>query len=372
MPGVMNFRPSRWGAVLCLSLVLGLGMPGPTAWAAKGKGARGASSARKAKARKGPQPKLLLPAEDAELEPGKVIFRWRTAAKLVRFQVARDEEFSDSVADKPVKGLQAALSLEPGTYYWRVTAPRGGPSDPRRLTVTGGEQPEPLAAAQPEQPPATEMGLGLDLTGASPATPSGPSPQELQAAEAAAAAEAERKAAAEAAAAAEAERKAAAQRGSQKRWSVFVGGSAAYGASAPNSMATLRYEASVGVRIANPLELSLGVGGTSLRVLGTRDATWPSYEWLGQYYFDLGARYRLARFEGAAVYGLVAGRLSFFTASLDQLGFLAAERGPFSAGAGLAFRFRAGLPMELGLRGNVLTGAKLGGELELGLRVLVF
>jgi hypothetical protein len=214
------------------------------------------------------------------------------------------------------------------------------------------------------------MGLGLDLTGASPATPSGPSPEELQAAEAAAAAEAERKAAAEAAAA-EAERKAASQRGSQKRWSLFVGASGAYSAVAPNSMATLRYEASVGVRIANPLELSLAVGGTSLRVLGTREATWPSYEWLGQYYFDLGGRFRLARFESAAVYALVAGRLSFFTATPEQLGFLV-DRSPFSAGAGLAFRFRAGLPMELGLRGNVLTGAKLGGELELGLRVLVF
>ena len=369
----MNFRPSRWGAVLSLSLLLGLCMPGPSAWAAKG--ARGASSAKKAKARKGPQPKLLSPAEDAELEPGKVTFMWRVAAKLVRLEVARDEAFSDSVVDKPVKGRKAALSLEPGTYYWRVTAPRGGPSDPRRLTVTGAQQPEPQAAAQPEQPPqppATENpGLGLDLTGATPSdtTTQAPSAESL-----AAAAEAERAAAVEAerVAAAEAERVAASQRGSQKRWSVFVGGSAAYGASAPNSMTTLRYEASVGVRIANPLELSLGVGGTSLRVLGTRDATWPSYEWLGQYYFDLGGRYRLARFEGAAVYGLVEGRLSFFTASLDQLGFLAAERGPFSAGAGLAFRFRAGLPMELGLRGNLLTGTKLGGELELGLRVLVF
>ena len=370
----MNFRPSRWGAVLSLSLLLGLCMPGPSAWAAKG--ARGASSAKKAKAkaRKGPQPKLLSPAEDAELEPGKVTFMWRVAAKLVRLEVARDEEFSDSVVDKPVKGLKAALSLEPGTYYWRVTAPRGGPSDPRRLTVTGAQQPEPQAAAQPKQPSqpaATEnLGLGLDLTEATPSdtTTQAPSAESL-----AAAAEAERAAAAEAkrVAAAEAERKAASQRGAQKRWSVFVGGSAAYGASAPNSMTTLRYEASVGVRISNPLELSLGVGGTSLRVLGTRDATWPSYEWLGQYYFDLGGRYRLARFEGAAVYGLVEGRLSFFTASLEQLGFLAG-RGPFSAGAGLAFRFRAGLPMEVGLRGNLLTGTMLGGELELGLRVMVF
>jgi hypothetical protein len=77
------------------------------------------------------------------------------------------------------------------------------------------------------------------------------------------------------------------------------------------------------------------------------------------------------RFENGAVYGLVSGRLSFFTARQEQLGFLV-DRSPFSAGAGLAFRFRAGLPVELGLRGNVLTGKQLGGELELGLRVLVF
>jgi len=67
----------------------------------------------------------------------------------------------------------------------------------------------------------------------------------------------------------------------------------------------------------------------------------------------------------------VAGRLSFFTGQEDLRGFLL-DRGPFSAGAGIAYRFRAGLPLELGLRGNVLTGNKLGGELELGLRVMVF
>jgi hypothetical protein len=77
------------------------------------------------------------------------------------------------------------------------------------------------------------------------------------------------------------------------------------------------------------------------------------------------------RFEGGSIYGLVSGRLSFFTAAQEQLGFLV-DRSPFSAGAGIAFRFRAGLPMELGLRGNVLPGTTLGGELELGLRVLVF
>jgi hypothetical protein len=162
-----------------------------------------------------------------------------------------------------------------------------------------------------------------------------------------------------------------AQRGTQKRWSLLVGGSAAYGPGTPASMATLRYEASVAVRVLNPLELSLAVGGSSLRVLGTRDVTWPLYEWLGQAYVDLGARYRLVRFEGAAVYGLASGRLSFFTATKEQQGFLV-DRSPFSAGAGVALRFRAGIPMELGLRGNVLTGQKLGGELELGLRVVVF
>ena len=372
----MNFRPSRWGAVLSLSLVLGLCMPGPSAWAAKG--ARGASKAGKAKAgkaRKGPQPKLLAPVEDAELQPGRVVFMWRVAAKRVRLEVARDEEFTDTVFDKPVKGLQAAFPLEPGTYFWRVTGPRGMPSDPRRLTVADPEpqaSPEPQAEAAPESQPLATGGLGLDLTGTTtPSAPSTEAPQGLDPTSAAQSPVAASPSSPTESVVAEAERTPPSRRDSQKLWSVFVGGSAAYGSSAPNAMATMRYEASVALRLANPFELSLAVGGTSLRPLGTRDATWPSFEWLGQYYGDLGARYRLVRFEGGSIYGLVSGRLSFFTAAPEQLGFLA-DRGPFSAGAGIAYRFRAGLPMELGLRGNVLTGKALGGELELGLRVLVF
>ncbi|HYO56983.1 hypothetical protein [Archangium sp.] len=363
--------------MLSLALVLGLCIPGPSAWAARG--ARGVSSARKAKVRKGPQPKLLSPSEDAELEPGKVTFMWRVVARRVRLEVARDEQFTDTVFDQPVKGRRAALSLEPGTYYWRVTAPRGKPSDPRRLTVAAEPEPEPQSEPQPM---ATE-GMGLDLTGATPpsapsaAAPSDATAQGLDlAGTAQASAEVtsglnESKAPTESVVA-EAERPPPSpQRGPRKRWSLLIGGSAAYGASAPHSMATLRYEAGVAVRLANPFELSLAVGGTSIRALGTRDASWPYYTWIGQVYVDLGGRYRLARFENGAVYGLVAGRLSFFTGRQEQRGFLV-ERGPFSAGAGIACRFRVGIPVELGLRGNVLTGEKLGGEVELGLRVLVF
>jgi hypothetical protein len=373
----MNFRPSRWGAVLSLSLVLGLCIPGPSAWAAKG--ARGASSARKAKVRKGSQPKLLSPAEDAELEPGKVTFMWRVVARRVLLEVARDEQFTDTVFDRPVKGRQAALSLEPGTYYWRVTAPRGMPSDPRRLTVAAEPEPQP----QPEPQPMATESLGLDLTGAtvpsatSPAAPSDATDRSLDlSGTAQAPAEVpsgsnEPKEPTESVVA-EAERTpSSSKRGSKKPWNLLIGGSAAYGSSAPYSMATLRYEASVAVRLANPFELSLAVGGTSIRALGTRDASWPYYTWIGQVYLDLGGRYRLARFEGGAVYGLVAGRLSLFTGKPENRGFLT-DRGPFSAGAGIGCRFRVGIPVELGLRGNVLTGKKLGGELELGLRMLVF
>lgn len=378
----MNFRPSRWGAVLSLALALGLCMPGPSAWAARGaRGAKAARKAGKAKAPKGPQPKLISPAEDAGLEPGKVTFTWRVAAKRVRLEVARDEQFTDTVFDRPVKGFKAAFPLEAGTYYWRVTGPRGMPSDPRRLTV-GSEQPPELPPAPPSEPqpqaqpePIAAGGLGLDLTGAT--TPAAPS-------NTAALASAESPVATSSPAAvtsgsneptgpvvAEVERTPSSSQRAQKRWSLFVGGSAAYGSSAPNSMATLRYEASVAFRIANPFELSLAAGGSSLQVLGTRDTSWPYYTWSGQFYFDLGARYRLVRFDGGALFGLVSGRLSFFTAAPEQLGFLM-DRSPFSAGAGLAFRFRAGLPLELGLRGNVLTGKSLGGEVEFGLRVMVF
>ncbi len=376
----MNFRPSRWGAVLSLSLVLGLCMPGPSAWAARG--ARGGSSASKAKARKGAQPQLLAPAEDAELEPGKVVFKWRVVAKLVRLEVARDDQFTDTVFDRPVKGRYAAISLEPGTYYWRVTGPRRMASDPRMLTVAAEpqSQPEPQPESQPASQPMATEGLGLDLTGATTpsatsATASSDAVAQAFAAESpatAASGPGEVTSGSNEPVVADAEgTPPPAERGSRKRWNLLVGGSAAYGPGTPGSMATLRYEASVAVRLANPFELSLAVGGTSLRVLGTPDASWPFYRWLGQYYFDLGGRYRLVRFQDSAVYALVAGRLSFFTATKDQLGFLV-DRSPFSAGAGIGFRFRAGVPMELGLRGNVLTGKKLGGELELGLRVLVF
>jgi hypothetical protein len=371
----MNFRPSRWGAVLFLSLGLGLCIPGPSAWAARG--ARGASSASKAKARRGPQPKLLSPSEDAELTPGKVTFRWRVVAKRVRLEVARDEQFTDTVFDEPVKGRQAAFLLEPGTYYWRVTVPRKTPSDPRRLTVAAEPQPEP----EPE--PMATGGLGLDLTGGPPPSPPSevpPSDAVAQSLDLPGTAQTSAEVTSGSnepkeptqSVVAETERPPpSSQRGSKKRWSLFIGGSAAYGSSAPHSMATLRYEASAAVRLANPFELSLAVGGTSIRALGTRDASWPYYTWIGQFYLDLGGRYRLARFENGAVYGLVAGRLSFFTGRQEHRGFLV-DRSPFSAGAGIAYRFRAGLPLELGLRGNVLTGNKPGGELEFGLRVLVF
>ncbi|OJT26607.1 hypothetical protein BO221_00760 [Archangium sp. Cb G35] len=359
---------------MSLALVLGLGMPGPEAWAARGtRSARSAKKAGKAKARKGPQPKLLTPAEDAELQPGrKVTFKWKVAAKLVRLQVARDEEFTDTVIDRPVKGRFAILPLEEGSYHWRVSV-KGIASDPRRLTVGTEPPPEsqpesqPVAQAQPEE--TMTGGLGLDLTAAT--TPSDTSTESSS--DTIAQTSAAEPVTSEPArpVEAEAERPSSSQRGNQKRWSVLIGGSAAFGPGAPNSMASLRYEASVAFRIANPFELSLAVGGTSLNVLGTRDETWPYYTWSGQYYFDLGARYRLVRFEGGALFGLVAGRVSFFTASPEQLGFLA-ERSPFSAGAGVALRFRAGLPLELGVRGNVITGKSLGGELELGLRVMVF
>ncbi len=354
--------------VLSLGLVLGLGMPGSSAWAARG--ARSGSSAKKAKARKGAQPQLSAPEEGAELKPGSVTFTWRAAAKLVRLEVARDEEFTDTVVARPVKGSYAVVELEPGTYYWRVTGAKRAVSDPRMLTVAAAEpqavsQAESLPvsqpAAQPEsQPMAAEggLGLGLDLTATSDTS-------------AAAAAPPVAEVPTEPVVAEPAPTPPPAERTSQKRWFLLVGGSAAYGPGTPNSMATLRYEASVAFRLANPFELSLAVGGTSLRVLGTRDATWPYYTWLGQYYLDLSARYRLVRFQDAALYALVAGRASFFTATKEQLGFLV-DRSPASAGAGLGYRFRVGVPVELGLRGNVIPGKQLGGEVELGLRVLVY
>ncbi|MFY0525834.1 hypothetical protein ACN28I_22710 [Archangium gephyra] len=358
--------------MLSLSLVFGLCGPGPSAWAAKGaRGASSAKKAKKAKARKGPQPKLLSPSEDAELKPGKVTFMWKVVARRVRLEVARDEEFSDTVFDRPVNGRKAALSLEPGTYYWRVTVPRKTPSDPRMLTVAAEPQPELQPEPAPQPQPIAAEGLGLDLTGATSPSATSEAPPSDAAAQVSPEVTSGSSAPKEPTESVVAEAERTSSRGSKKVWSVFIGGSAAYGASAPHSMATLRYEVSAAVRLANPFELSLGLGGTSISALGTRDASWPYYTWIGQVYADLGGRYRLVRFDNGALYGLVAGRLSFFTGREDQRGFLV-DRGPFSAGAGIAYRFRAGLPLELGLRGNVLTGNKLGGELELGLRVLVF
>ncbi len=105
---------------------------------------------------------------------------------------------------------------------------------------------------------------------------------------------------------------------------VFVGGGAATSLGAPVSISTFRYEGGVAYRVSAPLELSLAIGGTELSLLGTRDATWPAYEWLGQFYADLSVRYRVMKLGPGVLFALGSGRLSFFTAA--GLGARAAPR----------------------------------------------
>jgi hypothetical protein len=113
------------------------------------------------------------------------------------------------------------------------------------------------------------------------------------------------------------------------------------------------------------LQLSLAVGGAELSPLGTRDATFPAYAWVGQLYVDLGARYDIL--EGGGLFALGAGRLSFFTADAAELGGFAG-RGPLSVGLGAGTRLSIGIPLELALRLNL--GAAT--EVELSARLFVF
>lgn len=381
------------------TLLMAVVAVGFTATPALAKAKHGSS----AKAR--PVPVQISPADDAQVPAGKtVVFTWHSPAKVVRIEVARDSAFTDIAVSTAVRGNNAGLKLAEGAYYWRLSVPKGPPSEARRLTVGAPPAPEPLAAAPtPAAPPpsatpgagsstsstsgttapqaetGTTEGLGLDLSGAAPSTgstattpapstggataESAPAPESTAPPSVSAESEAEQ-------APAEAQHPRAER--VESPWRVFVGGNAAIGFGSPANTATLRYEGGVAYRLLPALELSLAVGGAEVAPLGTFDpTTWPRFAWNGQIYGDLSARYRLTKLGPGPLFALASVRLSFLTAPATDRGFLQ-DRSPFAAGVGLGYRFRVGIPVEVDLRGNLLTGSAVAGELELGVRVFVF
>ncbi|HYM82455.1 MAG TPA: FecR domain-containing protein [Candidatus Limnocylindria bacterium] len=89
--------------------------------------------------------------------PPRIPFRWRTieGAAQYRLRAARDPEFQDVVLDETV--AQPSLTwgrMEPGTYYWRVTAIvdniDGMPSPARSLVVSRDHGQLQLKVATPK------------------------------------------------------------------------------------------------------------------------------------------------------------------------------------------------------------------------------
>lgn len=99
-------------------------------------------------------PAPSAPRAGGQVGVGDVTFSWaeRLEAQHYRLQVARDEAFTQIVADLPrVEGAKATVALaEPGAYHWRIASirpPQGdqrqqGPwSDPQPLTVRAAPEP---------------------------------------------------------------------------------------------------------------------------------------------------------------------------------------------------------------------------------------
>jgi hypothetical protein len=71
-----------------------------------------------------PKPGLVIPTSASK---ENVVFSWRTAnfneKSFVRFQLASDQNFSNVIRDADIRNsTEQTLSLESGTYYWRVYA----------------------------------------------------------------------------------------------------------------------------------------------------------------------------------------------------------------------------------------------------------
>lgn len=108
-----------------------------------------------------PAAPLIASPREGEVRPaGRVSFRWARVAdaEYLRFQVARDPEFSQKVMDAKSLTSQSngmSVALAPGRYYWRLAAGSTGNGLGPFGPVQAFDVRDPSAVAQPSVAPPT-------------------------------------------------------------------------------------------------------------------------------------------------------------------------------------------------------------------------
>ncbi|ACF12678.1 OmpA/MotB domain protein [Chloroherpeton thalassium ATCC 35110] len=86
-------------------------------------------------------PALILPLDNQTVYKGKTKFSWTTNAKLNLLQISKKPDFRNYVYEEVVAGQNKTVTLEKGTYFWRVSSLTGeglpgSPSAARRILVS--------------------------------------------------------------------------------------------------------------------------------------------------------------------------------------------------------------------------------------------
>ncbi|HEY9595334.1 MAG TPA: FecR family protein, partial [Spirochaetia bacterium] len=95
---------------------------------------------------------LLAPEQNALLltegSGAKVPFSWRSeAAGAITLELSASRDFDAVSSSVQVDGGSVSLSMDPGTWYWRVRAADGGLSSVRRFTLFAELPPRPITPA---------------------------------------------------------------------------------------------------------------------------------------------------------------------------------------------------------------------------------
>jgi hypothetical protein len=95
----------------------------------------------------------LSPPQNAQLlfegaGKAELPFSWRSeAVSAATIELSQDEGFDSAVISQQAEGGACRLSLDPGTWYWRVRSSDGGLSAVRRFTLFAEDPPRPIVPA---------------------------------------------------------------------------------------------------------------------------------------------------------------------------------------------------------------------------------